>query len=421
MQHSQRGRSKGKGWRITLAGVLATFLLIAATKARTQTFNVIYDFSPANGSMSTGTLFLDGAGRLYGTLQQGLYGNCNFNGSAFQLKPVGSGWTLNPLHCFVGGDNDGAYPIDHGGLTIGPDGALYGTTSMGGISNGAYTLGVVFKLSPPARVCTRALCPWTETLLYEFQGPPDGALPHGNVAFDAAGNLYGTTFEGGAGYGIVFELTPSGSGWTENILYSFTTESGGTYPEAGVVVDSAGNVYGVGTRNGQHGQGSVYKLSRSGSGWTLNTIYSFLGGSDGAGPVGGLVLDEAGNLYGSTAAGGVGNGGTVFQLSPSGDNWTETTLCSFTGSYGSYSSLTLDAAANLYGTTYRDGALDGGSVFKVTWSGSNWTCTELHDFQQGTGGVNPIGGVTVAPNGKLYGTTSAGGAYGNGVVWEITP
>jgi len=218
-----------------------------------------------------------------------------------------------------------------------------------------------------------------------------------------------------------FELTPSGGGWTENILYSFTTESGGTYPEAGVVVDSAGNVYGVGTRNGQHGRGSVYKLSRSGSGWTLNTIYSFLGGSDGAGPVGGLVLDEAGNLYGSTAAGGVGNGGTVFQLSPSGDNWTETTLCSFTGSYGPYSSLTLDAAGNLYGTTYRDGAFDQGSVFKATRSGNDWICTDLHDFQQGTGGVNPIGGATVAPSGNLYGTTSAGGAYGNGGVWEITP
>jgi uncharacterized repeat protein (TIGR03803 family) len=233
--------------------------------------------------------------------------------------------------------------------------------------------------------------------------------------------MYGT-----GEFGTVYEISPSGGGWTASQIAWVGDE--GT--NAGLVIDAAGNLYGV-AGGPARSNGEVFELSPSSSGWTETTLYSFTGGSDGSVPVGGLVFDNAGNLYGSTSNGGSGGGGTVFELSPSGAGWTFNLLCSLqgTGYSGPQSSLTLDSQGNLYGTTYSGGQHGGGSVFKATRNGNNWVCTDLHDFEQDGNGVSPIAGVTLDSQGNLYGTTAYGGLKepdycgtdGCGMVWEITP
>ncbi len=219
--------------------------------------------------------------------------------------------------------------------------------------------------------------------MYRFTGVSDGAVPTSTLIFDQAGNLYGTTINGGLpgcpflnyyGCGTVFELSPSGSGWTENVLYSFT------------------------------------------------------GSSDGGGPAGGLIFGPSGNLYGTTDTGGQGGGGTVFQLTLSGGSWTLETLYSFSGSGGSTSTLAMDGAGNLYGTTGADGLYQAGNIFELKPSNGGWTYTSLHDFcsePRCTDGDASQSNVIFDRNGNLYGTATYGGVTGNlvsaGVVWEITP
>ena len=231
-----------------------------------------------------------------------------------------------------------------------------------------------------------------------------------------------TEFGGSGDQGAVYELTPSGGGWSENVLYSFPGgASDGYFPQSGVALDNIGNLYGTTYYGGTYGAGTVYRLTPSGSGWAENILYNFQAGDDGGYPFGGLIFDQFGNLYAATPTGGSGGGGTVFELTPSDGNWTFSVLYSFSAGTGPYGSLTMDAAGNLYGTTFTVGAYGYGSVFKLTFSGGGWSATDLHDFTGGSDGGNPFGNVTLKPNGKLYGTASGGGAYGLGVVWEITP
>lgn len=253
-------------------------------------------------------------------------------------------------------------------------------------------------------------------MLHSFIGAPDGDTPFAGLTLDAAGNLYGTTNVGGSdlGFGSAFTLSPSGGGWAESTIYSVD------FPFSGLTFDADGNLYGVAPVGGQ-GSGAVYQLKPSGSGWTPHTLYSFSGGDDGDEPLGGVVLDAAGNVYGSTIAGGPAGGGVVFELVRSGSDYSYTSLYTFAGGAGPASTLTLDTAGNLYGTTLGDGAYGGGNVFKLTPSGNGWTYTDLYDFQSGNGGSTPIGGVTIGAQGNLYGTTTGGGAHNAGVVWEITP
>ncbi len=400
---------------MTLAAIASAVLLIfAASQSQAQTFSQIYSFTGLGGGSLTSTPVLDRAGRLYGTAEEGQSGSCVDYGMAYRLALNGSNWLLNPLHCFNAplGGNDGAYPIDYGGLTFGPDGKLYGTTDEGGIgcSSGTCSLGTVFKLSPPPSACHTALCPWTSTILYKFgTNNPDGLFPEGNVIFDSAGNMYGTTSQGGnSNLGTVFKLTPSGSGWSESIIYSFTT---GASPAAGVVMDRAGNLYGTIPFN-RGGFGYVFELSPSGSGWTESVIYAFTGGADGAGPMAGLVFDQAGNLYGATYRGGA-SGGVVYELSPSSNGWTFNVLHSLEGNGGPMSALTLDAAGNLYGTTVHDGRSQLGNIFELSPGGGSWTYTDLHSFVLGDPGAAPVAGVAVAPDGTLYGASGT-------IAWKIT-
>jgi uncharacterized repeat protein (TIGR03803 family) len=247
-------------------------------------------------------------------------------------------------------------------------------------------------------------------VLYSFTGGSDGALPFAGVIADAAGNLYGTTIDNGAGgQGTVFQLDPLG---TLTVLYSSDEGS----PWAGLLADAAGNLYG--TIDAGDGPGTVFQLTPSG---TLSVLYRFTG-RDGAVPHGRLIADAAGNLYGTTHNGGAYIGyGTVFQLTPSG---TLNVLHSFTGgSDGAYpeAGVIADAAGNLYGTTYGGGAGGQGTVFQVDPSG---TLTVLHSFTGGSDGGHPVAGLLADAAGNLYGTTAGGAstkcAQGCGTVFELT-
>jgi uncharacterized repeat protein (TIGR03803 family) len=400
---------------LTSALLLVT---LTAQPAEAQTFTVIYNFTGGlDGAFPEAGLTLDKTGSLYGTAAGG--GGSAGNGTVFRLTQKGSGWILNPLYNFQGG-SDGYFPI--GRVIFGPDGSLYGPTWLGGVEgcDNGQGCGTVFNLKPQPTACKTAICPWTETVLYRFTQRSDGGNPMGEVVFDKAGNLYGTAYNGGGGNGVVYELTASYPSWTETAIYSFAGGSDGEGPQAPVIFDTAGNLYGTTIFGGVGNNGTVFQLTPSASGWTEKVLYRFQNGSDGHRPLGRLVFDHPGNLYGTTEDGGAGNGGTVFELTPSDGSWTYNLVYSFAGSGGS-DDLVMDAAGNLYGTTYSDGAYGWGSAFKLTASNGGWSYTSLHDFTGGSDGGNPIGGLAFDANGNLYGTTFLGGVYNDGVVFKITP
>ena len=387
---------------------LMTLLLLLAgvsQPAESQTYKVIYNFTGngSDGATPYGGPTLDRSGNLYGTTYLGgTYGS----GSVYRLSPRGSSWTYSSLYSFKGA-SDGAGPA-FGSLVIGGNRALFGTTEAGG------NFGTAFA------VCN---CPGREIVLHRFGTGTDGAQPIGGVVLDAAGNFFGTTSLGGAfANGTVFGAKRSGSTWTEAVLYSFTGGDDGASPPAGVTVDANGNLYGTTSFGGVNGSGVVYQLSRSGSGWKQTVLYNFQGIDDGQNPVGGVVLDAAGNLYGTTFDGGINGGGTVYQLSPSDGGWIFTTLYSFSGGYGGpYNKLTLDSKGNIYGFTNGDGAFGLGSVFKLTPANGGWTFTDLYDFTGGSQGASPYGSVAVDGDGNVFGTAAVGGSQNQGLVFEIIP
>jgi len=336
---------------------------------------VLHKFQPGGngGADSVAGLIFDAAGNLYGTTNGGgIYSD----GSAFRLTPViGDRWKETALHQFDGPNGkDGGAP--QAGLISDAAGNLYGTTAGGGTHGG----GTVFQLSP------KAGGGWKETVLHNFSNfGRDGTFPWAGLVLDVHGNLYGTTAAGGAfpESGTVFELSPkAGGGWKETVLHNFNGTVGntdGNTPMAGLILDAAGNLYGTTYFGGAHGLGRVFELSpKKGGGWKEKVLHDFNNnGTDGYGPQAGLIFDAAGNLYGTTFIGGsgsctyYGNCGTVFELTPQADgSWTERVLHSFnndgTDGYWPYAALTIDAAGNLYGTTWAGGTLDSGTVFEVT-------------------------------------------------------
>jgi uncharacterized repeat protein (TIGR03803 family) len=274
-------------------------------------------------------------------------------------------WMLSTLYSFTS-LSSGVYPV--GGVSFDPAGRVCGTTSLGGL----YTNGIIYNLGPVS------VFAWYEIVAHSFGAPGDGALPYSSLIFDADGNAYGTTDQGGANNaGTVFKLTPNrlGFGWTEAVLYSFQGKicgqsADGAGPVAGVTFDATGNLYGTTECGGTGARGTVFKLTHnSDDTWTENAIYAFQGGSDGANPIAPVIFDSAGNLYGTTAYGGQLTDGTIFKLTPSNGSWTETTLYTF--SYGDGSSpgpVIFDNAGNLYGTTSSGGPYgpDGGVAYEFT-------------------------------------------------------
>ncbi len=288
-------------------------------------------------------------------------------------------------------------------MVFGPGGLLYGTTS----DYGAYGYGTVFSLQPPASACKSFLCPRLETILYNFTGAADGAYPgYGKLTFDQAGNLYGTTLYGGAsGDGVVFKLTPSGSGWTESVIWDFPNSGA---PLSGVIFDSVGNLYGT-------TPSTVYELSPTQSGWTETTLSTSVGGA------GGLTWDTHGDLFGITGNGSQGGDASVYKLTPQNGGWTSSVLYDFGMQYiAPAAAPTFDSQGNLYGPlpSYPN---QNGEIFKLTPSGNQWTYSPYHQFTGGTGGAAPVGAVVFDANGNMYGTTAGVGVGGESSAWEITP
>jgi uncharacterized repeat protein (TIGR03803 family) len=392
------------------------FLLSAGVPqpAESQTYQVIHNFTGegSDGATPYGGPTLDSSGNVFGTTN---LGGSNADGTVYELSPNGSSWTFNTIYSFAGGA-DGAAP-GFGSLLIRHDCSLFGTTEAGG---GA--LGTAFKIRPRGNPCHKPDFTWQEKVLHRFGRGEDGGQPTNGVTFDRSANFYGITNLGGAyNNGAVFEVAHSGGFWTETLIYSFTGGDDGGTPVAGVTFDDAGNLYGTTSFGGLYGSGVVYGLSPSVSGWSETVLYNFQGLSDGEFPVGGVIVDHTGNLYGSTFLGGDNGGGTVYQLSPSGGGWTLTTLYSFSTYYGPYNKLTLDAHGNLYGAANGAGANGLGSVFKLAPGISGWTFTDLYDFTGGNDGGQPYGSVAVDASGNIFGTNVVGGSNNQGVVFEITP
>jgi uncharacterized repeat protein (TIGR03803 family) len=410
------------GLKAALA-ILTVIVFVVGANAATET--VLYNFRlGTGGSYPSASLVFDAAGNLYGTTGEGgVYGF----GVVFELAPKsGGGWTKRVVHTFNPHAKDGGGPS---GLVIDKAGDLYGTTAGGGdlaCSEGdGYGCGVVFELTPKGNG------DWTETVLYRFNGL-NGFQPIGSVAFDGAGNLYGTTAGGGAhALGTVFELMPkAGGGWTEEVLHSFNRNGNdGVGPYAGVILDQAGNLYGTTVGGGTYANGTAFELSPKASGdWKEKILHSF-NNNDGIGPQASLVFDSSGNLYGTTRIGGAHNYGAVFELAPKADGtWAEKVVHSFTFGDGSNpeGSLIFDSLGNLYGTTFEGGAHNNaGVVFEL--SPKTGVEEVLHSFdpRNHLDGAGPTASLIFDASGNLYGTTSEGGTgtckYGCGTVFEITP
>lgn len=410
------GRSRYLGIGL-IAGSMLLVGALATAAAQAQTITTLHDFTGGpDGSGPQAGVALDRAGNVYGVTPYGgsRMGDCVALGGCgvvYRAAPRNGAWTFTPLHIFRGGD-DGAEPWST--VTVGPDGALYGTTLIGGGPGCSNSCGTVFRLAPSAQFCHMALCPWTETIIYRFANDPNGlGLPFAGVIFDAAGNLYGITGGSANGGGAVFKLTPTGGSWTLSVLYNLQSATDGTLSMGTLAMDAAGNLYGTTTFGGANGDGTVFELVRSGAGYTFNLLYTFTGRNDGGDPEAGVVLDAAGNIFGDTAY-----GGGVFELTRSGSGWNYSVIVPFLG--GVEPPISLDSAGNIYGTGNADGSHGLGSVFKLTYSNGVWTHNIIYSFGGGDDGVLPLSSVAFDSNGNMYGTTNYGGS-GHGTVWQLTP
>jgi len=432
-------------------GLVLSALIPLSDAGAKSSENILYDFTgKSDGAYPSGALIADGSGNFYGTATFGGADSCttglNGKGCGVIFKLTSTG-TESALYAFTGGAN-GADPV--GGLVVDSAGNFYGTTVAGGASETHCKsgCGTVFKLAPAG----------TQTVVYAFAGGTDGQGPTSGVIADSAGNLYGTTLQGGSsdncgsdaiGCGAVFKIA---SGGKEKVLHAFSGGSDGAYPAGRLFEDSSGNLYGTTGAGGSsnscgtkwEGCGTVFKIASNGK---ESVLHVFTGGSDGAYPAGALIADSGGNLYGTTAAGGSTNDcgegpygcGTVFKLAPNG---TETILRAFTGgSDGAYpiAALYADSSGNLYGATGAGGsnstcgkfgllpkASGCGIVFEIA---SNGTETVLHVFDgKKNDGAYSVAGLTADSAGNLYGTTIGGGAkgcksgvgkFGCGAVFEI--
>jgi uncharacterized repeat protein (TIGR03803 family) len=406
---------------VALASVLAA---VGTISAQAQTLSVLYSFTntDGDGSQPLAGLLRDTKGKLYGTTEGG---GINGNGTVFKVDSSGN---ETVLYSFMGPTTGG--PGADGsnveaGLVVDKAGNLFGTTGNGGVSG----LGTVFKLDSLGN----------ETVLYRFTGPAtggqgaDGAFPVAALVMDKAGNLYGTTANGGvSGFGTVFKLDTFGN---ETVLHSFAGPdtggpgSDGAIPRSRLVIDNKGNLYGTTLYGGPSGYGTVFKVDSSGNETLLHSFTN--SGGDGAVPFEGLLMDKVGNLYGTTTRGGSFDLGTVFKLDRSGN---ETVLYRFSGPQtggpnadgaSPFAGLLMDTKGNLYGTTNYGGASGFGIVFKLDISGKERV---LHSFTGPiTGGPGAEGaypwwaGLVMDSKGKLYGTTFGGGVFGQGTVFTLVP
>jgi uncharacterized repeat protein (TIGR03803 family) len=418
--------------RVTLAILTGMFILLSPNAFASQ-FTGLHNFLAKPGEFPNSGLIIGPDGGFYGTTGMSGGSQCfPLCGAVFEIKQTSTGWQYHIVHNFRGPNHDGESPI--GPLLFDNVGNLYGTTSAVN-STGCFTrhtdCGTVFKLSPTSKGG------WEETILYRFTGRTDGAWPAGNLVLDSAGNLYGYTLGGGNNNlcgqvcGVVYELSPGASGWTETVLHTFTGGSDG-YTPRGLTPDTSGNLLGVaesgGTANSncEAGCGTVFKLTPGAGGWSLSVIYSFSGGSDGGYPISPLVFDRQGNLFGTTLLGGSvqcpNECGTVFELSPNGSGWNFSDVYSFSGPDGADpQGILFDSAGNLFGAASGGKTTCGcGVLFELVPGSGNWTETVLYTFNGKSDGQFP-NPVIQDGAGHLFGTTANGGSDNFGTIFKFTP
>lgn len=399
---------------------LSALAMLAGTFAGAQTETVLYSFS---GGPDGGNPY---AGPILDS-KGNLYGTTEYGGAynygaVFELSPGANGqWTETVLHSFNYDGQDGVRP--YSSLVMDPYGNLYGTTNLGG----TYDFGTVFLLHPNSDGS------WTESILHSFNADGyNGYNPYANLIFDKIGNLYGTTYSGGyqGGYGTVFELSPGKNGsWHERVIHSFDYTDG-SGPMGGLVFDPVGHLYGTTETGGTLQHGVVFAMKRGSNGtWTEYVLHSFNSATgDGWAPYAGLVIDRAGHLYGTTLYGGNTESGTVFEVAMVNGKVREKVIHSFINGQDGidpYGPLAIGASGNLYGTTWQslvNNVGGAGIVFKLSQTSPNvWQETILHNFVNPGDGGNPYSGVALDSAGNVYGTTYAGGESGGGIVFEVTP
>jgi uncharacterized repeat protein (TIGR03803 family) len=400
--------------KLILCLTLAAVTMMSAIHARAQA-TVIYSFGayPSDGETPfTPNLVADSAGNLYGTSEEG-GSNCGgVCGTVFELSPLDSGaWTEQVIHSFDGTTGTEGQTS----LAVDGYGNLYGIATYGG----TYGYGVVFEMTPSSGGA------WTYTVLHNFKYV-EGSYPVGGLILDASGKLYGVTQDGGAyGYGTVFQLRKSSGGaWIEKVLHSFN-KADGWNPSKALVMDAVGNLFGTTYNGGANSAGTVFELEQgTGDTWQEKVIHSFFPSpsTDGSNPDGGVII-FSGTLFGTTYHGGAYGWGTVFQLVKESTGWRETIIHSFNqdGIDGATPRANLTpVASNLYGTTTVGGASYDGTVFELTpAAGGGWTENVMYSFDDAGGGAAfPSGGLFYDNDGNLYGTAQ-GGAYGVGSVYQI--
>ncbi|MGA3107731.1 MAG: choice-of-anchor tandem repeat GloVer-containing protein [Terriglobales bacterium] len=416
---------------------LLGLILMGVSGAAGQTETVLHSFgtTPGDGYGPAGGLVVDASGNLFGTTVEGSQTLCDLGevfgcGIVYELLKSPNGYTEKILYSFGlnSATKDGASP--YAGLIRDTAGNFYGTTTYGGSPNCLIDIGVdgcgtVFELVATPNG-------YTEILLYTFTGP-DGAYPYAGLTMDSSGNLFGTTYSGGAcGLGTVFELVSSSGAYTEKVLHSFgCSSSDGWDPYAGVTLDSAGNLYGTTESAGASGGGIVFELVNSGGNYTEDVIYNFTG-TDGQLPSGSLSFDSSGSLYGTTEGGGEYGYGTVFELVNSLGTYTEKVLYSFKGpgnddGQDPVPGVLMDSSGNLYGTTRLGGtncAPQGcGIVFELVYSSGIYSEKILHRFGAAGDGQDPAAPLVMDSSGNLYSTTDVGGVTSClcGAVFVVNP
>jgi uncharacterized repeat protein (TIGR03803 family) len=381
--------------------------------------SVLYSFKGgADGSVPIASLIADASGALYGTTRDGGYGTYGF-GTVFKLSPKGSGYVETVIYSFPYTSAGGLHP--YAALLADKFGNLFGTTNSGG----SVGLGTVFELTPKPDGS------YAEAVIYSFpgdarKGNADGESPQSALIADGTGALFGTTFAGGSfRHGAVFKLYPYAGGYLEAVLYSFRGGDDGADPRASLVGDGAGGLYGTtGSGGGRLGYGTVFKLTPGSNGYSENVLYRFTGGADGSYPFAALMIDGSGSLLGTTFGGNPNNWGSVFKLKPQGTEYSESTLHSFhRQADGAYPSgpLIEDSTGALYGTTYKGGTTDQGTVFKLVRKGSGYGEAVLYRFQHTPGAAYPPAGVIADNAGALYGTSYYGGTANLGTVFKLIP
>lgn len=414
----------------SLLAVAVFFATFATSQVVGQTFETIYSFTGGSDEgFPAGALISDGHGNLFGETE----GTQNSFGSVFELSPAsGGGWTLKTLYAFQGG-SDGLFPV--GGLAFDKHGNLFGTTAFGGtgtVASCTKQCGTVFELSPDGSGGWQKKEVYQFQGGLDGASPISGVVidAAGNLFGTTSFGGANCSPFGQQGCGTVFELSPTSSGWSETILHDFSHGNCSTClttPQGGLLFDAQGNLYGTVSFGGPKSGGAVFKMIQSNGSWTYRVIHNFSGGNDGLSPYGTLTFDSQGRLYGTTLAGGLFNDGTVFLLTlqPSG-YWLNRVIHNFNGTngWGPFSGVVLDAAGNVYGTTGNGGGgtncIDGcGIAYKLTAvSSTSWKMSVLHRFSGLDDGKFPNAlfrdGV-----GNLFGTTNEGGADGLGSIFEI--